>query len=595
MPPGSSMITESNGSETRKAAARIDRNRWGLAALCAIVVLASMLRFGGLAEVGIRFDDEGAYVGDARLWHRCALVLTDAQSISAVMHRDKAALQQRMSDLGVDFGARYAKPSQGYTFLGAAAMFVFGDRPVALQALNAVCGVLAVVVLYGIGAMLFSPAIGLCAALFLAISPYHLVYCRSALPEATSGLFVLLGLWLALTGIQRERSARRTFGLAGIAFGIAITCHYRTLYVPVVLIVADAVMLAWRKGGTWSSVCRLAWRRWAWFVGSLALPAVLIELVFRAARLAASASDSFLPVETFFEAWYALIGSLAVAGKFELARVSISPVSNALVYAGYFVHWHGALALALVVLGLVFAVRQRGPSRILVLFTLTTFALFVNQPFTVARALSTVLPVLYLLAAIGLFTAASIFGVHRNWKLACGAALIVLCVIPAGTRSLHVYGDRSSVADASAFVASQRPAIVALPIDTYHRSKYWLHLEGTGIDIVHGPFHNMGTPEAVVAKLRGDGVRWFIIDPQHWHFRDDPPGPRNRVYRWWDSMDRYLNAQARVAAEFPHLADFGWEFLAEGPGLTHLDEMVRRNAGRLRVYDLDSIGSLAKR
>ena len=41
----------------------------------------------------------------------------------------------------------------------------------------------------------------------------------------------------------------------------------------------------------------------------------------------------------------------------------------------------------------------------------------------------------------------------------------------------------------------------------------------------------------------------------------------------------------------------GWrpEFLAEGPGLTHLDEMVRRNAGRLRVYDLDSIGSLAKR
>ena len=136
---------------------------------------------------------------------------------------------------------------------------------------------------------------------------------------------------------------------------------------------------------------------------------------------------------------------------------------------------------------------------------------------------------------------------------------------------------------------------MAVPIDTYHRSKYWLHLEGTGVDIVNGQFHKMGTPDEVVAKLRGDGVRWFIIDPQHWHFRDDPPGPRNRIYRWWDAMDAYLNAQARVAAEFPHLTDFGWEFLAEGPGLAHLDDMVRRNAGRLRVYDLESIGPLVKR
>ena len=164
----------------RGPAARVRgwENQWSAVALVGIIAVASLLRLGGISEVGIRFDDEGAYVGDARLWHRCAATLLDGEAIRALRRHDKPAFQARLDAHGVDFGARYLKPSQGYTFLGALSMFVFGDRPAALLTLNALCGILTVAVVFGIGATLFNRPIALFAALLLAVSPYPLLYCR---------------------------------------------------------------------------------------------------------------------------------------------------------------------------------------------------------------------------------------------------------------------------------------------------------------------------------------------------------------------------------------------------------------------------------
>jgi len=137
--------TDAHRKPVTQACRKVASARWWIrGGMTVVVVTACLLRFDGITTVGIRYDDEGAYVGDARLWHRCALVSTDRQAIGAVMHGDKATLQKRMDDLGVDFAARYAKPSQGYTFLGALAMFAVGDRPAALLTLNAVSGVLTV-------------------------------------------------------------------------------------------------------------------------------------------------------------------------------------------------------------------------------------------------------------------------------------------------------------------------------------------------------------------------------------------------------------------------------------------------------------------
>ena len=59
-------------SDTRPHRRKVSVRSWVYAGLAVVVVAASILRFAGITDVGIRFDDEGAYVGDARLWHRCA-------------------------------------------------------------------------------------------------------------------------------------------------------------------------------------------------------------------------------------------------------------------------------------------------------------------------------------------------------------------------------------------------------------------------------------------------------------------------------------------------------------------------------------------
>ena len=53
-------------------------------------------------------------------------------------------------------------------------------------------------------------------------------------------------------------------------------------------------------------------------------------------------------------------------------------------------------------------------------------------------------------------------------------------------------------------------------------------------------------------------------------------------------MDKLLAASAVLAAEFPHLTDDRWQFLAEGPSISYLLQMTRAGAGALRVYDLQS-------
>lgn len=565
---------------------------WIRGGLAVVVVTACIFRFDGITSAGIRYDDEGAYVGDARLWHRCALVSTDRRSIGAVMRGDKATLQKRMDDLGVDFGARYVKPSQGYTFLGALAMFAVGDRPAALLALNAVSGVLTVIMLYAIGATLFGRAVGLCGAMLLAVSPYHLSYCRSAFADATAGLFVLLGLWIFIVGVKRRWRPRRTYGLSGLFLGFAVTCHYRCLYVPAVLVIAD--MLTSHGVGTdlegWVKRTRSAAHRWTWLAVGVAVPLICIEFMFQAAHAAAWLSDSFLPLDTYFEAWWKWIGVVLTTKEVPAHAGSLAHNSRA--YFGYFVHWHGMAAAVLTIVGVVVVLRRKGIGRIPALVALLTMALLVSQPYTVARAMSTAIPSLCLCAAVALFRLPELCRLRGRSRAIVVGALLILLSVPAVKRSSEVYARRSNVADACAFVATQGGEGVAVPVDTYHKSKYWLYLEGADVSVVNGKFHRLGSPEAVVDRLRRDGVRWFITDPQDWHYRDTPPGARNRVFRWWEALGDYLDREADLAAEFPHIDGSCWEFLAEGPGIVHLDEMIRRHAGRLRIYDLDACGSI---
>lgn len=571
------------------------QNQWSAVALVGIITVASTLRLGGIGEVGIRFDDEGAYVGDARLWHRCARVLLDGDALRAVAHRDKKAFQARLAAHGVDFAARYIKPSQGYTFLGAATMFVIGDRPAALLVLNAVCGVLTVVVLYGLGALLFNRPIALCAALFLAVSPYHVVYCRSAMTESTTAFFATLGLLVWVCGIKRGWSAARTYGLSGLLVGYAATCHLRSLYVVGILVLTEMLIFRWRdamRDGLGAPI-RQGLKRWSCFLVGLALPALTIEAVFLSARIAATASDSFLPLATYFEAFrewfrfgkdYYAIEAARTAGTFGVSGVT---------YLTYLLERHGAVAVTLSAVGLIAGLFKPGLARLPALLVLVTIALLWNGPSVIARALSTAVPEICLCSAVGL---AALAGLLRRRVLLRNAVLTVLAVlvVGSGTRaSMRLCRERSSVADACRFLASRGPAVAAVPIDTYHKSKYWLYLEGSDVTIRNDAVDRTESPAEVLRRWRGEGVRWLVMDAQRWHSREFPEGPRNQLFDWWERMNGHLVGQAYIAAEFPHISGFCREFLDEGPGPAFVGEMMAAQAGRLRIYDLQADQTVA--
>jgi len=211
------------------------------AVLCGILLVAASLRFAQITDVGIRYDDEAAYFFDASLWHYGTRALFDGELLGAIGRGEKQAAQHRLTELGVNFGDRYVKPCQGFTLPAALLMFVTGPRPAGLLVLNALTGALTVAALAGLATTVFGRRAGLLAAALLAVAPYHLVYCRTALPYATGIFFVVLGVWGWIAARAGGMVRPRRTLLSGAALGYAVTCHYGFLVVPASLLLVEMV------------------------------------------------------------------------------------------------------------------------------------------------------------------------------------------------------------------------------------------------------------------------------------------------------------------------------------------------------------------
>lgn len=557
-------------------------------ALVAVLVLAAALRFTGITRVGLLYDDEGAHATDARLWHRCAVVLTDGEAVSAIFRGDTGVLKQRMETFGVNFGDRYLKPTQGHSFLSALTMFVVGDAPTALLVNNALAGTAAVLLLYALGSILFNRTAALCGALLLAVSPYHLVYCRSALPEPILGCFILIGLFIWVRGLRRECSPRRTYGLAGLALGCAFTCHYRAAYLPLVLVLVDffAVSHGRNTGIAWWSHCWRAVRRWIWLVAGFAVPILVIEAVFVAAKPAAALmSNEWMP--TFLQAhwfWRKLYPPISIGIGGEM----IWNVRVPLVYVGYFLHWHGIAAGFLALLGAMILLCRKGVAKALPAVFLITIAFLMFQEYTVARALSVAVPFLCLSMAVGLGWLLAHLRLSSSLKPVMAIVMTVLVAVPAWGHSWKLLDQRSQIADACAFVAERSNGPVAVPFDAH---KYRIYLEDAGVEVIVMGKHNRWncSPEEIPSRLRERGVQWVISDPQFWHHRHPGPEKDHTAFREWQAVNEQLENQAVLVAWFPHISAYLWEFLAEGPGTELISRMAAQGDGPLRVYRLDTL------
>jgi len=565
--------------------------RWHLAGLVGVMLLTGALRLGGITQVGIRYDDESWYASDARLWHRCALVLTDGTAIRAVFRGDKQAFQQRMDAIGVDFAGRYDKPCRGYTFLGAITMFIVGDRPAALPATNAICGTLSVLVLYGVGCVLFNRSVGLCAALLLAVSPYHLVYCRSALPDASVAFFVLLGVLAWSLGRRGLWTLRWAYLCAGLAFGYAILCHFRSGYIPLVLVAFDLFVPVQVDVGSGRKPSRDVGvvRRLAYLAVGAAIPIIAMEAVFRAAYLAAAITDSYLPGTSYLDSCFAYVKLwMGVVSQDPQGASRNTGVLNA--YIAYFVHWHGMIATIATGAGLVVSLRLKGAAKWPAVLVMATLGILLLQRCTVARAMSPIVPFACLCLAVGVYRFLGAVGILARFVPVIALAACALLAYPALTASWSLHGKRSHIADACAFVA-QRGGAVAVPLDP---KKYALYLERTETEVAAVErLRDLQSPTEVLAELRSRGVRWMITDAQNWHYRNPDDGA-DAVFWWWQAMDEHLAESAQLVASFPHMADYRWEFMSEGWGLEHLSEMIGSEGGTLRVYDIQqTVGAAA--
>jgi 4-amino-4-deoxy-L-arabinose transferase-like glycosyltransferase len=110
---------------------------------------------------------------------------------------NSARLAERSLDLIVEGAAGDIHPP-GYYLILHYWRGLFGQSEAALRGLSTVCSVLVVLASYGLGRRLFSPAVGLLAALLVAINPFQVYYAQEARMYAMLALWAAASTWATL-------------------------------------------------------------------------------------------------------------------------------------------------------------------------------------------------------------------------------------------------------------------------------------------------------------------------------------------------------------------------------------------------------------
>lgn len=141
-----------------------------------------------------------------------------------------------------------------YTYLVVPSVAVFGLSDFAVRFPSAVLGVLAVLFTYLMVYELFKKKeLALLAALFLAISPWHLQFSRVAFETNSATFWSVLGTWAFLKGIESERIKLTAWmSLAALAFGANLFMYHNArVFIPIysiaLLFLARKQLLAAKK------------------------------------------------------------------------------------------------------------------------------------------------------------------------------------------------------------------------------------------------------------------------------------------------------------------------------------------------------------
>lgn len=119
----------------------------------------------------------------------------------------------------------------GTTYLMLPFVKIFGLNEIAVRLPSLLAGVFSIFIIYLFVQELFGvTAISLLAALFLAISPWHIQFSRGAWETNIATTFLLLGLYLFMVGIRKEKYLL----FSVLAFAISIyTYHTPRVVIPI--------------------------------------------------------------------------------------------------------------------------------------------------------------------------------------------------------------------------------------------------------------------------------------------------------------------------------------------------------------------------
>jgi hypothetical protein len=282
------------------------------------------------------------------------------------------------------------------------------------RVVTATLGTLTVGLCYRLGARLYGPGVGVAAGLFLAVNLQHVVDSHFATADVPVTCLVLAAM-LATVGYW-ERGRLSTALLAGVLGGLAASAKYNGALVGAAFLVAHA--LRWRTSGA----------SWPGLITGRVLPvwlggAVVGFLV--GTPFAALAPGEFLR---------GLFGEVRAIGTVQFGNEGDLP--------GLAFHlFHslpqamGAASLLCAGAGLAVALWRRGPADLILLaFPLPYLGIIATWDSRFERYTVPLLPLVSILAAVGVATVASRVGRRRGLVF---ATLAVLVAAPAAARVLY--------------------------------------------------------------------------------------------------------------------------------------------------------------
>jgi 4-amino-4-deoxy-L-arabinose transferase-like glycosyltransferase len=316
----------------------------------------------------------------------------------------------------------------------------------AARALTALVGAATTGAAYWYGSRLYNRAVGLAAALFLAVAPLAVRdahYVKLDLP--VTFFTVLAHAALAAIVVDPGRAARRrSWVVAGLLAGLAISTQYYAAFLAVPFLAVGASDV--RRSGRWQASARLLlWAGLATAAGFVAgSPFFLLE--------------PSTVIRDFTELREVDIDRAVSAGLF----------SSAAHYAG--ILFRGALGVPvflLALLGAVLSLRHDWTRGLLLLSFPLAFLLFVSNTFPASRYLNIVLPSFCVAAGYGAWRLAALAGSRAPLAM---AATCVLAAIPGAYDSVRwnvFFGQDDTRTMARAFIERTVPASSTVLVQPY--------------------------------------------------------------------------------------------------------------------------------